>query len=219
MAFIAVAKVFSHIAGPLVRLRQQHAVLIVRIYYGADLPNDGVGFGEILAVGPLALDQIRNRIQPQGIHSHIQPEPHHLEHFVQHQRVVEVQVRLVRKKTVPVVGIGLYVPGPVGLLGIGENDAGFPVFLIALAPDVELPFRRTGRSLPRPLKPRMLVRSVVDDELDQYLDVAFVRCFQKRLKIFQGSVAGMHVGVIGNVVPVVPQGRGEKRKQPQTSDA
>ena len=78
--------------------------------------------------------------------------------------IVVVEVGLVREETVPVVGAGHLVPGPVGLFGVGEDDAGFGKFLVAVAPDVEVALLRARRGAPRGLEPGVLVRGVVDDQ-------------------------------------------------------
>ena len=59
---------------------------------------------------------------------------------------------------------GYWIPGPVGSFGIGEDNPGFREFLVVVAPDVEIPFRRTTRGAARGLKPGMLVGGVVDDQ-------------------------------------------------------
>ena len=90
-------------------------------------------------------------------------------------RVVEVEVGLVGEEAVPVVGLRDRVPGPVGLLGVGEDDARLRPFLVGVAPHVEVALARAGRRLPRRLEPRVLVGGVVDDQLGDDLQAAPVR--------------------------------------------
>ena len=181
--------------------------------------DDAVRLGQILAGGAIALNQVWNRVHAQRVDAHVEPEAHRLQHFFDHQRIVEVQVGLVRKETVPVVGLGRLVPGPVGLFGVGKDDARVLVELVGRGPDVHLARRRTGRRQARGLEPWMLIAGVVDDQLDHHLHVALVRRVQKRLEVVQGSVGRIHVDVVGDVVAVVAQRRREKRQQPDAGDA
>ena len=72
---------------------------------------------------PSRSHQVRNGVHAQRVHAHVEPEAHRLQHFFDHQRVIEVQVGLMRKEAMPVVGLGRLVPGPVGFLRVGEDDA------------------------------------------------------------------------------------------------
>ena len=65
----------------------------------------------------------------------------------------------------------------------------------------------------------MLVGGVVDDELDEDLHVALVSGGEEELEVFDGAVAGVNGGVVGDVVAVVAQGRGEEREKPEAGDA
>ena len=92
--------------------------------------------------------------------------------------------------------------------------------LVGVAPDVEVALGRAGRRVPRALEPRMLVRGVVDDQLDQHPDAPFVGArSDQRLEVVERAVARMDVQVVGDVVAVVPERRGEERQQPQAGDA
>ena len=109
LAFVAIAEVRAHIAGPLVGFGQHEAVCIPGIDLGAQPPDDGVSLRQVLAACALALHQIRNGVQTQRIHSHIKPETHGCEHFLKHQGIVEVQIGLMKKEAMPVV-----MPSPPG---------------------------------------------------------------------------------------------------------
>ena len=96
--------------------------------------------------------------------------------------VGEIQVRLVGKKTVPVIGLRFVVPLPVGFLGIGEDDARAAVLRIVVAPDVVVPLARTRRRMSRRLEPGMLVRSVVDYQFGDYAQPAAMGLVDERWK-------------------------------------
>ena len=122
VAFVAVAEVREHVGRPLVGLGQEHLVAVVRVELAADLLDDRVALGEVLAVRPLALDQVGDRVEPHPVDPHVEPEPHHLEDGAEHPRVVVVQVGLVVEEPVPVIRLRHRVPGPVRGLGVGEDD-------------------------------------------------------------------------------------------------
>ncbi len=119
---VALAEVLHDVLGPLVGLGQQDAVVELGVDDLADLLEVGVGLGQVLAVGPLAGVQVGDRIQPQAVQAHVQPEPHHVHHRRADLGVVVVEVGLVAEEAVPVVLAGLGVPGPVRRLGVDEDD-------------------------------------------------------------------------------------------------
>ena len=77
-----------------------------------------------------------------------------------------------RVEPMPVVGLGNRIPAPVGELEVLEDDPCVLVLLRRVAPDVEVAFRASGRRAPRTLKPGMLVRRVVQDQLGDHPDPA-----------------------------------------------
>ncbi len=99
------------------------------------------------------------------------------------QRVVEVQIRLVREEAVPVVGLRGLIPGPVGFFGVRKDDARVLVALIGVGPDIHVALRRAGGRKPRGFEPRMLIAGVVDDQLDHDLHAALMRGFKEGLEI------------------------------------
>ncbi len=135
-----------------------------------------------------------------------------LQDFFDYQGAVEVEIRLVRKKTVPIKSLGGFVPRPVGLLGIREDDARVFVDLIGLGPDVHIALRRAGRRQARGLEPRVLIAGVVDDQLNHHLHVALVSRVKEYLEVVQRSIRGIDVGVVRDIVAVVAQGRGKNGK-------
>ena len=145
VAFVAIAEIGTDIGRPHVGFGEDETIRILRVNGGANLFDLDVRLGHVFAVGAVALDQIWDGVQAQGIDTHIEPEAHGLEYFFHHPRVVEVQVRLMREEAVPVVLLGGFIPGPVGLFGVGEDDASVLVELVGVAPDIHIALRRTGR--------------------------------------------------------------------------
>ena len=93
---------------------------------------------KVLVDGPFPLDEVRDGVQAEAVNAHVQPEAHHAEHRLEHERVVEVEVRLMREEAVPVVLAGHLVERPVGPLGVDKDDSRVAVFGIGVAPDVEV---------------------------------------------------------------------------------
>ena len=72
-----------------------------------------VGFGKVLVVGALALAKVGDGVQPEAVDACVQPALHDLYDGADDAGIVEIQVGLMRKEPVPVVGIGFGIPGPV----------------------------------------------------------------------------------------------------------
>ncbi len=69
------------------------------------------------------------------------------------------------------------------------------------------------------LEPGVLVGGVVDDQLDHDLHVALVGGVEELLEVVERAVGGVDVDVVGDVVAVVAQGRGEEGQEPEAGDA
>ncbi len=113
VAFVAGTEVFLRVFRPLVGLGQQQAVLEFPIHGRANLAQHFVCLGQVLVRRAFAFHEIRHGIEPQTIHAQIEPELHHADHCLEHARVVEVEIGLVRVEAVPVIGVGHRVPRPV----------------------------------------------------------------------------------------------------------
>src|SRR6266496_1958003 len=175
-------------------------------------------FRKIFAVGALPLQQVRHRIQPKTIDSHFQPEFHDAPHLVAHLRIVIIQIGLVAKKTMPVILLRNRIPGPIGELSIEKNDPRSLVLAVGVAPHIPVAFEVVPRTT-RFLKPRVLVGSMVQNHFDDDANIPLVSSGKKGLKIIQRTVGRIYRPVIGNVVSVISQRRGEKRHQPDRIDA
>jgi hypothetical protein len=219
VAFLSLAEIGAGVLGPLVGLCKQQAIGEVRVEIGADLLQDVVRLREILVVRPLALDQVGDRVEPQPVDSHLQPEAHGAEHLLEHARIVEVEVRLVRIEAMPEEGVRLRVPRPIRLLRIDEDDARAEIALVGVAPDVEIARRRAGLGAPRLLEPRMLVGGVVDDKLGDDADAAPVRFGDEAAEVAHVSVGRIDRAVVGDIVAVVAERRGIEGQDPDDVDA
>ena len=173
---------------------------------------------EVLAVGAGALVEVRHGVEAEAVETHVEPEAERLQHRVVHLRVVEVEVRLVVEEPVPEVLLAHRVPGPVGRLGVDEDHARVLVELVGVGPHVEVA-ERSVRVLAAGLEPRVGVRGVVHDEVDDHADPAPVRRVEELLEVIDGADLRQDVVVVGHVVAAVAEGRGEERRHPQAVDA
>lgn len=173
-ALAEVAEVVDDVLRPLVGLGQQHRVRVVRVDLLAHLLQEGVGTRQVLAVGALLLVQVGHGVQPEAVDAQVQPEPQRGDDLLLHAGVLVVQVRLVGEEPVPVVLLAHRVEGPVGGLGVDEDDPGVLVLLVVVRPDVVVAVRAL-RIRPGLLEPLVLVARVVHDEVDDHPHSALVR--------------------------------------------
>ena len=74
-----VTEVLDDVGGPLVGLAQQHPVGVVRVDLLADPPQELVRPRQVLAVGPLLLEEVRHRVEPEPVDAEVEPEPQRVE--------------------------------------------------------------------------------------------------------------------------------------------
>ena len=218
VALDRVAEVVDHVLGPLVGLAQQHPVRVALVDLGPDPLEELVRLREVLAVGALPLEQVRHGVQPEPVDAEVEPELQRVQDRVLHGRVVEVEVGLVGEEPVPEVLLAHRVEGPVGRLGVDEDDPGVRVAGVVVGPDVEVPVRavRVGAG---GLEPRVLVGGVVHDEVDDHPHAARVRLVEQPAEVLDRAELGQHADEVADVVAAVAQRRRVERRQPQAVDA
>ena len=177
---VPVTEICDRILRPLVRLRQKHATAEMRVDVRAQFLQIDVRLRKIFAVRPFPLVEIRNGIEPQAVDAKAEPEIADLLHQFVHCWIVEIQIRLMRIKAMPVICFRNRVPRPVRGLKIFEDDARVFVFFRRVAPDIELALGRTRRSAARFLEPRVLIGGMVDNELGDDAKSAFMRGIRER---------------------------------------
>ena len=215
---IALAEIRTEVSRPLVGLGQKHFAWKLLIEPGTEIFKNGVGFGQVLAVRAFALDQVGNRVQPEAVDAHIQPELHYIPHFFPDFWVVIIEIGLMAEEAMPVIFFRDRVPCPVGEFGVYKNNAGTAIASVGLAPHIPVAARVDTRTA-RLLEPGMLIRGVIQHHFDDHPDTTLVGSFQKCLEVVQRAVTGMDRSVIRDVVPVIPQRGREERHQPDDSNA
>ena len=175
---------------------------------------------QVLVVGALALDQVGHGVEPQPVDAEFEPEAHHAQHRLEHLRIVEIEVGLVRVEAVPVIGAGDRIPGPVRALGIEEDDARAGVFLVGVRPDVEIAPRRSRLGAWRARWNQgcwsevWLITSSVMTRMPRAM-----RRANEMAEVGHRAVVGMHVAIVADVVAVIEPRRGIERQQPDRVDA
>ena len=218
VTFVPVAEVGRRVLGPLIRLGKEHSSREGAVDVRAQLLQDGVRLGQVLAAGPLALEQVRHCVEAEAVDARGQPEIEDALDLAPDRRVRVVQVGLVRVEAVPVVGVRDGIPRPVRGLEVPEDDPRLRVAVRRIPPHVEITRRRSALGPPRTLEPGMLVGRVVRDELGDDPQAAAMRLDDEAPGVGERAVHGVDIGVVGNVVPVVPERRGVERQQPEGGD-
>src|SRR5690554_4213300 len=118
----------------------------------------------------------------------------------------------------PEIGARDRVPCPVRFLGIAKNDAGIRIALIIVGPYVKVTSRRPRLGMAGALKPGVLVRGVIYNELGDDPQAPLVGCLDEPAHIGQRTIVFMHAAVLRNVVTVVQTRRWVKRQQPDSID-
>src|SRR5258708_28156122 len=131
-----ISEIFDNVSWPHIRLCQKEGPGELVINDLADPTQEGVGLGKILAVGALAFEQVRNRVQPKPIDSEAKPESQDVDHFFLDGGIVKVQVRLMREESVPVELTAIRVVSPVRWLGVYENNSCIAIARVIVAPHV-----------------------------------------------------------------------------------
>ena len=219
MAFVAVAEIIVDILRPLVGLGEQHSIAIPFVDQLANLLDHRVRLGQVFVARPFALAQVGNRIQAEPVDADVEPELHRLENRLQDARIVEVEIGLMAEEAMPVMRLRDFVPCPIRLFGVGENDSRARVLARIVAPDVIVALDRPCRRAARGLEPRMLIRRVVDDQFRNDAQTPAMRFADKMTKILTRSVSRIDVVIIGDVIAVVAHRRWIERQQPDCIDA
>ena len=219
VAFVAFAEILAHVFRPLVRFGQEHPILIVRIHHRTHLLQHHVGLGQVLVIRAFRNAEVRDRIQAQSVHAHVEPEAHDIDDRVDDLRIVVIQIGLMREEPMPVVAPRDRVPCPVRGFGIREDDARPGEFLVGVAPDIELVLRRSRRGSPCRLKPGVLIGGVIDHQLRDHAQAAQMGLLHEPAEVIERAVVRMHVPVIGNVVAIIALRRWVERQQPDGVDA
>ena len=211
------AEVVDDLGRRLVGLGEQDASGVLLVDHGAQRREELVRAWEVLAVGALLLVEVGHGVEPEAVDAEVHPEAHDVEHRVLHGLVLEVEVGLVAEEPVPEELSPHGVEGPVGHLGVDEDDARVVVAVVGVGPDVEVAVGAVGLG-PARLEPRVLVARVVHHEVGDDADAARVGLRDELGELRQRAELRQHRLVVGDVVAAVAQRRGVEGRQPQAVD-
>ena len=215
---VAVPEVRPDVGRPLIGLGEKDPSLVARLDLGPHLAQELVSLRQVLAVGAVALEEVRHGVAPVTVETAIEPELHGVEHLSAHGGIVVVEVGLVLEEAVPVVGLGDRIPGPVRGLGVDEDDPRLAEALIRVAPQVVVAVRRLGRP-PRRLEPGMLIRGVVHHEVRDDAEAVGMGGLEEALEVGRRPVVGMDRAIVRHVVAVVAERRRKEGEEPETVHA
>jgi hypothetical protein len=162
------------------------------------------------------LENRGDRVEPESVDPQVEPEARHVPHRALDLGVAPVQVGLLLQKGVIVVLAGRWIVLP----GRAAEDRG-PVVRRAgvsrIAPDVPIALGVIPARA-RLDEPRMLIRRVVEHEVEDDADAAGVRLAHKGCEVLERAILGGHAGVVGDIVAAIQKGRWVMRRQPDSVD-
>ena len=188
------------------------------VHEGANLLHKLDGLRQGLATYTIAFKEIRNGIEAQAIQPLVHPEGQDLEHFLLHGRVIVVQIRLVGVEAVEVVLAALVIPGPIGGFHVGENDTDFGVALWVIAPHIDIAIGAGGIRAGG-LEPRVVGAGVIECQIRHNAHAAAVQLRNELFKVLHRAVIRMNGVVVRDIVAIIAQGAGIKRREPQAVHA
>ena len=218
MEALAVAIELHGLGRRLVGLRDEHRIRVVGVHEGANLLHKLDGLRQGLAAYTVAFKEVSNGIKAQAVQSLVHPEGQDLEHLLLHGRVIVVQIRLVGVEAVEVVLAALVIPSPIGGLHVGENDTDFGVALRVIAPNIEIAIGAGGIRAGG-LEPRVVGAGVIERQIRHNAHAAAVQLRNELFKVLHRAVIRMDGVVVRDIVAIIAQGAGIKRREPQAVHA
>ena len=97
---------------------------------------------QILAARVLPFVKVRDGVETESVDAECQPKIAHLLYRFVNSRVIEIQLRLMRIKAMPIIRFRDRVPRPVRCLEIFEDDPRILEFFRRIAPDIEVFVRK-----------------------------------------------------------------------------
>jgi hypothetical protein len=167
---------------------------------------------------PLALHQQQGGIDPEAVDPDAEPETQQLDELFEDVRIGGVDIGLERVELVVVVTPGPLVERPDALLLAREHRMVPRLGRVVVAPDEELARPPVG-VLPRREEPRMPVRGVMRNGVDEHAHPELVGARQEGAEAVQVAEARIHGQVVVDVVAVVPPQARVERQQPDPGDA
>ena len=128
-------------AGHWFASHSMHAVGVVAVDLLAHPLQELVRLRQVLAVRAVAHVEVRDGVEAEAVDAEIEPEAQRVDDRLLHVGGVEVQVGLVAEEAVPEVLLAHRVEGPVGRLGVDEDDPRIGIARVVVVPHVEVAVR------------------------------------------------------------------------------
>jgi len=188
----------------------------------------GVGVGRVLELFGREIGQTgglgdeRDDVHAESVDAFVEPEAHEAVDLFANLRVRPVEIGLLGREVVEVILVRLRVERPRGTGEIGGVVVGRGAGAIGRGvsglPDVEVAIW-IGLAVARFDEPLVLVRRVVDDEIDDEAHVALLGAGEKRVEVGDVAELGHYLTVVADVVATIDVGRVEVRTEPDDVDA
>jgi len=132
-------------------------------------------------------------------------------------RVTPVQVRLLGQEEMAEILATRFVQGPGARTKVAHPIVGRPAIRSGIAEQVVVTLRAVWIGQ-RGLKPTVLIRCVVWDDVEDDLEIEFMGPSNERVDVIECAELWVNLAVRRNVVAVVVTGRAVKRRQPDDVD-
>jgi len=150
-----------------------------------------------------------DHVEAEAVDALVHPETHNVGQGLAHLGLIPVQIGLLLEEGVVVVLPAPLVPGPGRSAEKGEPVIWHRAIWFGVRPDVPVGLG----VVPAParfLKPGVLFRAVVENQVDHHPNAPLMRGFDQRLGIAQTAEDGIDAAVVGHVVAEVGHGGGEE---------
>ena len=193
--------------------------LIVELQLKIERPRAravGRGGGRIIGERRIMHREV-DRIEPEPVHTAIEPEPCGIEQFLLHRRMVAVELRLFLQEIVEVILLAARIPRPCGATEDGLPVGRRTAVGLGVGPyvPVGLVVRAAGTAR---LEPRVFVRGVRIDLVDDDPQPERMRARDQDIEIVQRPEDGIDVAVIRHVIPEILHRGREEGRQPHRID-
>ena len=165
----------------------------------------------------LRLGDHADDVHAEAVDPLVAPPGHHVKHFFAYPGIVPVQVRLFCGKKMQVVHAGCLVILPCRAAEAGTPVVGRRLGVFAFAPDIVIAVRVVP-GLPALHKPSVFIRRMIDDQIHDDLDSAFVCGRQQRVKVRHRTKFVHNILIVADVVSVVVIGGLIHRREPDHVD-
>mmetsp|Transcript_23592 Transcript_23592/g.41758 ORF Transcript_23592/g.41758 Transcript_23592/m.41758 type:complete len:213 (-) Transcript_23592:692-1330(-) len=123
-----------------------------------------------------------HRVQTEAVHATVQPETGHIEQFLTHFGIMEIQVWLLGQEVVQVVLLAGGVPLPGWTAKDGEPVVGRRAVQLWFSPNKPIGLV-VGTVCAAFNEPRVLIRGVGQDQVDDDLDAQFMRLGDQLIEV------------------------------------